>query len=102
MTFTKKEIGYIAASLNVFKREMESVGQKETAQEAEQLIDRVLALSPRPASKTRDRSLDLIKQQRKDIEELTYACQLLMRTNKELLDELQRSREPRQGMDQGA
>ena len=47
-------------------------------------------------------SLDLIKQQRKDIEELTYACQLLMRTNKELLDELQRSNQPRPAMDQGS
>jgi hypothetical protein len=35
--------------------------------------------------------VDLVEQQRKDVDEITAACQLLLRNNKELTDELRRS-----------
>ena len=45
--------------------------------------------------------LDEIRRLRKDVEELTMACQLLFRRNRELLDELSRSDHARPSMDQG-
>ena len=44
-------------------------------------------------NQTVEELLDQIKQQRKDIEELTLACRVLFRRNKELQDELLRSKE---------
>jgi hypothetical protein len=43
--------------------------------------------------------LDQCKQQRQDIEELTQACRVLFRRNKELQDELLRSKETSRRVD---
>ena len=40
---------------------------------------------------TLPRALAYIERQRQDIQQLTYACQVLFRRNKELEDELRRS-----------
>lgn len=45
--------------------------------------------------------LDEIRRLRKDVEELTMACQLLFRRNRELLDELSRSNPASSSLDQG-
>lgn len=45
--------------------------------------------------------LDHTRQQSKDIEELTLACRVLFRRNRELEDELRRSREVGQSLDEG-
>ena len=50
-------------------------------------------------SPTVEELLDQIKQQRKDIEELTQACRVLFRRNKELQDELLRSKETSRRVD---
>jgi hypothetical protein len=44
--------------------------------------------------------LDRIRQQDKDIRELTLACRVLFRRNRELEYELRRSREVGQGLDE--
>ena len=46
--------------------------------------------------------LDHIAQQRKDIEELTQACRVLFRRNKELEDELRRSNQTSPRVDKRA
>ena len=45
--------------------------------------------------------LDHIGRQRKDVEEITLACQLLLRENKRLLNELQRGNQSGRSLDQG-
>ena len=43
MTFNSKEIHWILASLSVFQNDMEFVGQKETADGVNRLIERFLS-----------------------------------------------------------